>query len=104
MNSKNILRGVAALGLAASVAGTAIAADIQPAKYDQGVVTALNAAAGTITVGGATYQLRRAGDVDNDVTTGRQVDVTYLTEGNNKVAIAVAPLNDQRDRNNNFVE
>lgn len=101
MNGKNILRTAATLALATTISGTALAADwnVQPANFDRGIVTAINQDARTITVNGVTYALRKAGDVDNAVTTGTEVVVTYLPGASGKVALAVERRNAQPERN-----
>ncbi len=101
MNAKNILRTAATLAVASTITGTALAADwnVQPANFDRGIVTGINPDAGTITVNGATYALRKAGDVDGNVTTGTEVVVTYVPGTSGNVALAVERRNVQAERN-----
>lgn len=101
MNGKNILRTAATLAFATTITGTALAADwnVQPANFERGIVTGINQDAGTIAVNGTTYALRKAGDVDRNVTTGTEVVVTYVPGTSGNVALAVERRNAQPERN-----
>lgn len=94
MNAKKILVGalVAAMTVGA-IAPVASAATINvtPAAFADGVVTAIDAKAGTLTVGQVTYTLRTTADLV-DVQTGGEVDIAYIMENGRRVAIAVTPV------------
>ncbi|MSP20782.1 MAG: hypothetical protein EXQ93_04520 [Alphaproteobacteria bacterium] len=71
------------------VAPLAHAITVVPAAYAIGVVTAVDAARGTVTVDGIAYAATPT--LLNDVTTGSQIDVAYLTVGGKLTAIAIEP-------------
>ncbi len=76
---------VAALG-----APLANAAIFEPAGYATGFVTAVNEAAGTITVNGTT--IRVTPDQLGDAPLGDEVDVAYVMQGGAAKAIAVEAI------------
>lgn len=81
---------VAALG--APLAG---AATFEPANYATGFVTAVNQAAGTITVDGTTVRVTPS--QLGDARLGEEVDVAYLMQGGAAKAIAIEVIEGEGD-------
>ncbi len=79
---------VAGALLLATVAGAAAVASAVPAQYADGVVSAVNYDGRTLTLGNNTYRVRAAGEL-TEVNAGDQVDVAYITEGGQRIAIAI---------------
>ncbi len=87
MNLKTLALSAALVtGLVAPMAQAII---VVPAAYATGVVTAVDAARGTVTVDGIAYTATPTRL--NDVTTGSQIGVAYLTVGGKLTAIAIEP-------------
>jgi hypothetical protein len=96
MNAKKILVGALAAAMTVgAVAPIASAATLTvvPAAYADGFVTAVDAKAGTITVGQVTYTMRTPAEL-LDVTVGSEVDIAYVTQNGRRTAIAVTPIED----------
>ena len=94
MNAKKILVGALAAAMTVgAIAPIASAATINvtPAVYADGFVTAVDAKAGTFTIGQVTYTMRTPADLV-DVQTGSEVDIAYVTENGRRIAIAVTPI------------
>lgn len=94
MNAKKILVGaLAAAMIVGAIAPIASAATINvtPAAFADGFVTAIDAKAGTLTIGQVTYTLRTPADLVN-VQTGSEVDIAYVMENGRRIAIAVTPV------------
>ena len=85
MNARKYVAG--ALILATS-AGAAAAAHAVPAQYAEGVVQAVNLDSRTLTVGASTFTVRSPGEL-KEVNPGDKVDVEYVTEAGQRIAIAV---------------
>lgn len=85
MNRKSLYLSAALV--AGFVAPMANALTVVPAAYVTGIVTAIDTAKGTISVDGVAYNAT-AGML-NDVTTGSQVDVTYLVTNGKLTALAL---------------
>ena len=81
---------VAALG-----APLANAATFEPARYATGFVTAVNQAAGTITVDGTTIRVTPA--QLGDAPLGDEVDVAYVMEGGAAKAIVIEAIEGESD-------
>ncbi len=78
------------IALAAALAMTTIApafAATVPANFVAGVFTSLDTTMGTVTVDGVTFAAK-AVDL-NGVTAGNEVDITYVTIGGVKQALAI---------------
>ena len=89
MNRKSLFRSAAlvaalAAGLAAPLAN---ALTVVPAAYVTGVVTAIDAAKGTVTVNGVAYNA--APNLLTGIVTGSQIDVTFLRSDGKLTAMAI---------------
>lgn len=91
MNTRSTVAGaliLATAGLATTLATTANAWVAVPANYVEGIVQSVDHTAKTLTVANGTYHVRSLGEL-NEVNAGDKVDLTFLTEAGQNVAIAV---------------
>ncbi|MBM3508201.1 MAG: DUF1344 domain-containing protein [Alphaproteobacteria bacterium] len=86
MNARK--RAAGALLLATAV-GAAAAANALPAQYVEGGVSAIDYDTRTLTVGAGTFKVRTPGEL-KEVNPGDKVDIAYVTEAGQRIAIAVA--------------
>ncbi len=86
MNARRYVAG--ALVLATAAGGAAAAAHAVPAQYTEGVVQAVNVDNRTLTVGANTFTVRSPREF-KEVNPGDKVDVAYVTEAGQRIAIAV---------------
>lgn len=100
MSVKNILGGA----LVAAVAATAVAPiasaatiNVVPAAYAEGLVTAVDAEANTITVNNQTYTLRSPLDGFDGVTAGSEVNIAYVVQNGKRVILAITPVAEETD-------
>jgi len=84
----DVLNTALVLTSAIGLAGTASALTVVPAQYVAGIVQAVDHRAGTLTVANGTYQVRNHGELD-EVNPGDKVDVAFVTENGQRIAIAV---------------
>ncbi len=85
MNPRKYAAGALVL---ATAAGAAAAAHAVPAQYTEGVVQAVNLDNRTLTVGASTFTVRSPDEL-KEVNPGDKVDVAYVTEAGQRIAIAV---------------
>lgn len=88
MNTRTTVAGALILATAGLATASANAWVAVPANYVEGIVQSVDRDARTLTVANGTYHVRSLGEL-NEVNAGDEVDVTFLNEAGQNVAIAV---------------
>ena len=86
MNTRTTVAGALILATA-GLATTANAWVAVPANYVEGIVQSVDRDARTLTVANSTYHVRSLGEL-NEVNAGDKVDVAFLNEAGQNLAIA----------------
>ncbi len=87
MNTRTTVAGALILATA-GIATTANAWVAVPANYVEGIVQSIDRDARTVTVANTKYQVRSLGEL-NEVNAGDKVNVAFINEAGQNVAIAV---------------
>lgn len=83
----SILKSVLSVALVSALIVPVAQAATVPANYAAGVVTAIDATAGTVTVDGTTFAAKKA--FLGEISMGNEVDVAYVTVGGTKQALSI---------------
>ena len=98
MTKKTLSAALAVAVLAAAPTVASAAMSIVPAAYTEGVVSAIDVNAHTITVGGKSYALSALVTIPGSVTTGSEVDIAYVTENGKATVISLTPVRELTQR------